>query len=188
MFLKRVILGCILGLLSLTMAEGASNEAALRVAFVYKFIKFIEWPNEATTTSLKLCALGADADAKDALQSLNGQLISRQLVDGNVVVKQTIETVYLDDASAVTQHLKTCQMLYRPAHASPLTLPHPLPLGVFMIADDPQPTDTYVGIALARSDEGRIEFSISTAAANQAGVSISSQLLKLAKKNQGGRQ
>jgi hypothetical protein len=168
------------------MAEGASNEAALRVAFVYKFIKFIEWPNQAA--SLKLCALGADADAKDALRSLNGQLVNRQLVEGDLVVKQTIETVYLDDASAVTQHLKTCQMLYRPAHASPLTIPHPLPQGVLMVADDPQPTDANVGIALARSDEGRIEFSISTAAATQAGVSISSQLLKLAKNSQGGRQ
>jgi len=170
------------------MAEGASNEAALRVAFVYKFIKFIEWPNQATATSLKLCALGADADAKEALQSLNGQLMSRQLVDGNLVVKQTIEIVYLDDASAVAQHLKTCQMLYRPAHASPLPIPQPLPQGVFMVADDPQPAEANVGIALARSDEGRIEFSISTAAANQAGVSISSQLLKLAKSSQGGRQ
>ncbi len=170
------------------MAEGASNEAALRVAFVYKFIKFIEWPNQSADTSLKLCALGADADAKEALQPLNGQAVSRQIVDGNFVVKQTIETVYLDDVAAIAQHLKSCQMLYRPAHSLPLAIPHPLPMGVLMVADDPLPSEADISIALARSEDGRIEFSISVVAANHAGVSISSQLLKLAKNSQGGRQ
>lgn len=170
------------------MAEGASNEAALRVAFVYKFIKFIEWPSQSTSPTLKLCALGADRDAKEALQPLNGQPVSRQIVDGNFVVKQAIETVYLDDAAAVLQHLKSCQMLYRPANSSPLVIPHPLPVGVLMVADDPLASEADVGIALARSDDGRIEFSISVAAAGHAGVSISSQLLKLAKNSQGGRQ
>lgn len=173
--------------MSLSMAEGASNEAALRVAFVYKFIKFIEWPNQATNSTLKLCALGADGDSKAALQPLNGQPVSRQVGDGNVV-KQTIEIVYLDDAAAIAQNLKSCQMLYRPAHSLPVAIPHPLPVGVLMVADDPQPPEANIGIALARSEEGRIEFSISVAAANQAGVSISSQLLKLAKNSQGVRQ
>lgn len=170
------------------MAEGASKEADLRVAFVYKFMKFIEWPNQAAEAALKLCVLGADADAKEALRPLNGQPVSRQIVDGNFVIKQTIETIYLDDAAAIAQNLKSCHMLYRPAHSLPLTIPQPLPVGVLMVADDPVPSETNVGIALARSDDGRIEFSISIAAANHAGVSISSQLLKLAKNSQGGRQ
>ncbi len=174
--------------MSLSMAEGASNEAALRVAFVYKFIKFIEWPNQATNATLKLCALGAGGDAKDALQPLNGQPVSRQVVDGNVVIKQTIETVYLDDANAIALHLKSCHMLYRPAQSSTLPIPHPLPVGVLMVADDPLASESDVGIALARSGDGRIEFSISGAAVGHAGVSISSQLLKLAKNSQGGRQ
>lgn len=170
------------------MAEGASNEAALRVAFVYKFIKFIEWPNQSADATLKLCALGADADAKEALYSLNGQPISRQMVDGNFVAKQTIEIIHLDDAAAITQNLKSCQMLYRPAHSLALETPHPLPAGVLMVADDPVASEADIGIALARNEDGRIEFSISIAAVNRAGVTISSQLLKLAKNSQGGRQ
>lgn len=169
------------------MAEGASNEAALRVAFVYKFIKFIEWPNQVGNSSLRLCALGADGDAKAALQPLNGQAVSRHIVNGNSVVKQAIEVLYLDDVAAVQQHIKTCQMLYRPSHSSPIAIPHPPPAGVFLVADDPLPTDEDVGIALARNDDGRIEFSISSTAVAQAGVSVSSQLLKLAKNSQAGR-
>ncbi len=185
--LKRVIISCIFGLIPLSFAEGASNEAALRVAFVYKFLKFIEWPNQLESMPLRLCALGADGDTKEALGPLNGQPVNRQLPDGVSVVKQAIEILYLDDAVAVRDNLKTCQMLYRPSRALPLAIPHPPPTGVFLVADDPLPTDLDVGIALARNSEGRIEFSISSSAITHAGVSVSSQLLKLAKNNQEGR-
>ena len=184
--LKRVIISCIVGLLPLSVAQGASNEAALRVAFVYKFIKFIEWPNQIESSSLRLCALGADGDAKAALQPLNGQPVSRQMVGGSIF-KQAIEVFYLDDSAAVQTHIKTCQMLYRPSHSVPLAIPHPPPVGVFLVVDDPLPTDQDVGIALARNDDGRIEFSISSAAVTLAGVNVSSQLLKLAKNSQAGR-
>jgi hypothetical protein len=188
LFLKRVILGFIIGLLPWSIAEGASNEASLRVAFVYKFIKFIEWPAQTANSPLRLCALGALGDAKEALQPLNGQPVSTYIVDGKPVIKQAIELVYLDDLTAANQQLKSCHMLYRPAHATPIAVPYPLPVGVLLVADDPQPSDTNVGIALMRSFDGRIEFSISTVAANQAGVSISSQLLKLARNSGGGKQ
>jgi len=175
-----------LGLLPLSMAEAASNEAALRVAFVYKFIKFIEWPNQGSSASLRLCALGADGDAKEALQPLNGQPVSRHIVDGNFVTKQAIEVFYLDDQSGIQQNINSCQLVYRPLNAAALRIPHPPPTGVFVVADDPLPTDVDIGIALIRSEDGRIEFSISTSAANHAGVSISSQLLKLSRNSSGG--
>lgn len=158
----------------------------MRVAFVYKFIKFIEWPNQVENSPLRLCALGADGDAKAALQPLNGQPVSRQVTGGSIF-KQAIEVLYLDDPAAVNTHIKTCQMLYRPSHSSPLAIPHPPPTGVFLVADDPLPTDQDVGIALARNDDGRIEFSISSNAVTLAGVNVSSQLLKLAKNSQVGR-
>jgi hypothetical protein len=185
LLLKRVILGFVLGLLPL-VSESASNEAALRAAFVFKFIKFIEWPNQSTNPSLRLCVLGAGSDVKEALNPLNGQPISKHIVDGNFVAKQAIELIYLDDSAGITQHLKTCQLVYRPIHAAPLSIPSPLPPGVLLVADDPAPGDSDIGIALARSADGRIEFSISTAAVTQSGVNISSQLLKLAKNSHAG--
>jgi hypothetical protein len=60
---------------------------------------------------------------------------------------------------------------------------------VLLVADEPQASEHNVGIALERNSEGHIEFSISLAAAKKAGVSISSQLLKLAKSsNRGGKE
>lgn len=173
-----------------SFAEGASKEASLRVAFVYQFIKFIEWPNQSAAPTLRLCALGATGDAKSALLSLNGQPVPvpSQKVGGKSVVKQAIELVYLDDPALAMAQLKTCHMVYRPARGIPIALPQQLPPGVLFVADNPQPSEANVGIALGLNFEGHLEFSISQSAANQAGVSISSQLLKLAKSSAGGKE
>jgi len=176
-----------LGLLPLSFAQGASKEASLRVAFVYNFIKFTEWPNQTSSPSLRLCVLGADHDAKEALIPLNRQPVITQKIDGKPVVKQSVDVVFLDDPANTLQQLKSCHILYRPSRAAPIAVPDPLPMGVLLIADDPDPSETNVSIALRRSRDGRIEFSISTAAVNVAGVNISSQLFKLAKNSQGGK-
>lgn len=155
-----------------------SSEETLRVAFVYNFIKFIEWPTAASHPSLRLCAMGADGEARYALQQLNGK----------VAKKQTIELIYLSDANAVAHYLSTCQVIYRLPPAVKMSLPHPLPEGVMLISDETDVVDPSVSIYLMRNDEGRIEFDIHQPAVRQAGVNISSQLLKLAKNNRGGKE
>ena len=175
-----------MGLLPLAMAEGASREAALRGAFVYNFIKFTEWPNQAASPSLRLCVLGADHETKTALSPLNNKPVPTEKTDGKPTAKQMVELVFLGDPVSTLQQLKSCHILYRPSHAIPIAVPDPLPLGVLLIADDPDPSETNVSIALMRSSDGHIEFSISLAAAKQAGVSISSQLLRLAKTSRDG--
>jgi len=176
-----------LGLLPLSFAQGASKEASLRVAFVYNFIKFTEWPNQAASPSLHLCVLGADRDAREALTQLNNQPVVIEKIDGRPIVKQAVEVVFLDDPSSTLQQLKSCHILYRPANSLAIAVPDPLPSGVLMIADDPDVSETNISIALMRRRDGRIEFSISNAAVNQSGVTISSQLFKLAKNRQGDK-
>lgn len=155
-----------------------SSEATLRVAFVYNFIKFIEWPNAASHPTLRLCAMGAEGEARYALQQLNGKLAK----------KQTIELIYLGDTNAVTHYLNSCQVVYRLQPAFKIALPHPLPEGVLLVSDETEVQDSSVSISLMRNDEGRIEFDIYQPAVHQAGVNISSQLLKLAKNNRGGKE
>lgn len=169
----------------LSLALGASKEASIRVAFVYKFIKFVEWPNQAANPNLRLCVLGADKDTKEAVEPLHRQPVITQLIDGKPIVKQAVELVFLDDPTSTLQQLKSCHILYRPFRAITILVPEPLPLGVLFIADEPNPSETNISIALMRSRDGRIEFSISAAAVNLSGVTISSQLFKLAKNSQG---
>lgn len=177
-----------MGLWPFSYVAGASDEASVRVAIVYNFIKFIEWPDQSAAPSFRLCTLGATGGAKNALQQLKGQPVLTQLVDRKPVVKQAVELVYLDDPSTAISQLKTCHMLYRPARSIPIDMPQPLPGGVLFVADDPQPSEENVGIALVRNSDGHMEFSISQTAVNQAGVSISSQLWKLARNSRGGKK
>lgn len=176
-----------MGVLPLSFAQGASKEASLRVAFVYNFIKFTEWPNQAASPSLHLCVLGADHDAKEALTALNHQPVIIEKIDGKPIVKQAVEVIFLDDPSSTLQQLKSCHILYRPVNSLTIAVPDPLPSGVLMIADEPDLFETNVSIALMRKRDGRIEFSIFSTAVNQSGVTISSQLFKLAKNRQGGK-
>lgn len=175
-----------MGVFPLSFALGASDEARLRAAFVYNFIKFSEWPNQAASPSLRVCVLGADRDTKDALSLLNGMPAITEKIDGKSVTKQAIEIVLLNDPSSTLLHLKSCHVLYRPGRATPIELPNPLPYGVVLIAVEPSVSEVNVSIALRLSRAGTLEFSISAAAVNTSGVSISSQMLKLAKNTQGG--
>lgn len=148
-------------------------EAALRVAFVYNFIKFIEWPPKDTSQTIKLCAATMDTDARDALQQLHGKTAN----------KRVIELVYLHPDGLTRTRLKDCSMLYLTQSVPGKGLPNPLPNGVVLVADEPHEQDNNVSIALLRNTDGRIEFAVNSSAVIHAGVNISSQLLKLAKKS-----
>jgi hypothetical protein len=176
-----------LGLLPLSFAHGASDEAHVRVAVVYNFMKFTEWPNQTASPSLRLCVLGANRETKEALSLVNGKPVITRKVDSKLVVEQAVELVFLDDSASTLQQLKSCHVLYRPSRSTPIAVPDPLPLGVLLIADDPHPSEANVSVSLMRSREGTIEFSISAEAVKLAGVNISSQAFKLAKNSQGGK-
>lgn len=166
--------GLLFLLQSLSVSAQAS-EAGLRVAFVYNFLKFIEWPN-LQGNELFLCAIGAQNATRESLAQ----------IDSKSTQKVTIKVLFLDDAGALEQKAGSCHLIYVPATGASLPLPMVIPAGVLLVVDDPQSEDARVGIALTRTREDRIEFTINDVAIKQAGVKVSSQLLKLAKKQPGG--
>jgi hypothetical protein len=153
------------------VASAHASEASLRVAFVYNFLKFIEWP-QRDEQPISLCALGAEGITRQALAQLEKK--SQQ--------HRRIRVVYLDKAGDLQQHLTSCQMIYRPDTGARFPIPAQLPPGVLLVADEPDPGDKRVAIALVRTLDNRIEFIINEIAIGQSGVKVSSQLLKLAKK------
>lgn len=148
-----------------------ASEATLRVAFVYNFIKFIDWPNSDANSSIRLCVLGVSAEMHQALEQLHQKTAN----------KQQIELVYLGPKIEANAPIDSCQMLYRPSLSAATVLPHPLPSGVVLVANEFTEQDTDVSIALLLSQEGKLEFAINPSAIAHAGVKVSSQLLKLAK-------
>ncbi len=155
-------------------AQATPSEAPLRVAFVYNFIKFIEWPDMDSAQSIRLCASTSDDSTKAALAKLQGKTANKRL----------IEIIYLEPHKLDT--VARCQMLYITQMDQDKSLPNPLPSGVVLVADEASVQDANVSIALLRNPDGRIEFAVNNNAVIQAGVRISSQLLKLAKNSRGG--
>lgn len=147
-----------------------ASEAALRVAFVYNFLKFIEWPY-TSTEPLQLCALGAPDDMRKALD----QLASRN------INKRPIQLTYIDTNDGLAKRLSACHLVYWPDSSRRFLLPDPLLSGMVLVADEGHASARGVSIGLHRNPDGRIEFVVNEAAVEHAGVRISSQLLKLAK-------
>lgn len=156
-------------------ASAQASEAGLRVAFVYNFLKFIEWPASGSV-SFKLCALNAQDVTRQSLAQL----------DNKQYQQRRIQVEYLDSSTELSQQLNTCQLLYVPNTGADLQLPQLFPAGVLLVVDEADPNDARVGISLQRTADNRIEFVMNEAAIQHAGVKVSSQLLKLAKKRKEG--
>ena len=161
-----------------------SSEAAVRVGFVFNFIKIIEWPNANANPEFHLCVLGADEETKEVVSTIEGKELNRAI--GDQFQKQKITITYFADNAYLNLHLGECQMIYKRKRMPNLILPHPLPSGAVLVVDEPTSKEQDISIAMKQGDDGRIEFTIDQTAVTRAGVNISSQLLKLAKITRGG--
>lgn len=174
-YLKCFFLGVILWLIALP-TYALSSEASLQTAFIYNFIKFIDWPAAESPVSLRLCVLDANKEMHEALDQLAGKLANKKM----------IEVIYFNSETVIATAINSCQMVYQPERSS-ITLPQSLPKGVVLVANRPEQEDPNVSISLLRNTEGRIEFSINQSAVLHSGVQMSSQLLKLATNARGGK-
>lgn len=182
-------LGLLLSSQALLVSAQAA-EASLRVAFVYNFLKFIEWPAQtnvpvAENSAFSLCAVNAQGVTRDAL----GQLANKSHQS------RPIKITYIDLATELPDQISRCQLLYVPTSGADFQLPQSFPSGVLLVVDEAHPDDGRVAISLLRTADSRIEFVMNEAAIERAGVKVSSQLRKLAKKpkhqnsnTDGGRQ
>ncbi len=170
----RCGVGLILGVHCL-VASAHASEAGLRVAFVYNFLKFIEWP-EYQGPEFTLCALGADVLTRQSLEK----------IDNKPHQHRRINVAYIETQHALDQTIGSCQLLYVPRSGAGFSLPQLLPPGVLLVADEASANDMNVSISLQRTADNRIEFVMNEQALQHAGVKVSSQLLKLAKARQGG--
>ncbi len=144
-----------------------SQEYALKAAFLYNFILFTEWP-ESVGPTLKLCTYGRDPFGQN-LDKLKGKTAG-------------VRTIAIYRATRLSE-LKDCQVVFISASAiEQLDELHNALKGraVLTVADTPTST---MGIAINMfTCQNKISFDINLAATRNAGLSVSSKLLKLAEK------
>lgn len=141
------------------------TEDSAKAGFIFNFTKYTEWPSGSG--DLKLCSVSEDA--------LSGKLESLQ---GYTVQGRTIRVLFPTDPKEWRQ----CQVLFIAADDAQRvgTVLRSVARYPVLTISDAANFSQAGGIIGLKLRNGRIRFDINHGAAHQAGLKLSSQLLKLA--------
>jgi hypothetical protein len=173
-FLQRAAVAALVPLAGLASQRAhAVERASLEAAIVYNLLQFVEWPGEAAQPAGApvLVCLDAASPLLAELQSLEGRPVRR--------MKFAVRGVGAGDAP------KACNALYVDAEGQRkglLARKGALATGpVLVIGGIDAAQDDGLTVRLAESS-GRIVFDIDMKSAREAGLVVSSRLLRLARK------
>lgn len=158
----------ILGVGTTSLANGAP-EHQVKVAFIYNFTKFIQWPAVAqppATDEMMLCVVG-ERPLRD-IEKLEG----RETFGRSIVVRMNVPA----------KEWSRCDILYIAESEAPRVneiLARVATWPILTISDMPDFADKG-GIIGLRIHDGRVRFDINLATARRIEMHISSQLLGLA--------
>lgn len=147
-----------------------SAEYELKAAYLFNFVKFVEWPEEAFSDGsdpVRLCVYGSDPFER-ALAEIDG----RSVRDRRLVAEQVRRAPQVDRCHLLfiprREFRSTPDLLERVSRSSVLTVTE------FEEGDHPR------GIINLVRREGRIVMQVAPGRAEVAGLRISSRLLQLA--------
>ena len=166
------VLALLLGGTTSTLGgEVGTREYQLKAAFLYNFAKFVEWPGQTSADNgngFVLCLLGKDPFGT-ALDTIEGKLVKGRpiqilaIAGGQSVSDCDMAFVGADDARRVSELLEPMQGL-----------------AILTIGEAENFTERG-GMIRLLIESNKVRFDINNQAANDHGLRISSQLLKLAK-------
>jgi hypothetical protein len=153
------------------IAQGTANEYQVKAAFLYNFARFIEWPSGTfanSTSALTVCVLGKDPFGK--------------VLDDAIVGKRIAEHPAILARGKRVQDLPECQIIFVSASDS-AQLPEILRAlqgRKALVVGETENFASSGGAIQFVLDASRVRFAINTAAADRAGLKVSSKLLALA--------
>lgn len=147
------------------------HEYEIKAAFLYNFVKFVEWPNEAlpeTSDTITVCVLGDDP-AGEALESINGKTVkARRLVVRRIQPIKGIESCHVLFISS-SEESRLPQVMQNLHGSSVLTVGE---MERFI------PSGGIINFVIERN---KVRFEINPNGAERARLKLSSQLLSLAR-------
>lgn len=169
-FTSKFLLGLLL-LAGMSLQVSRAEISALQVksAYVFNFIKFVEWPARAFKTGdkLRLCVIGDD-ELLASLASVNGRKVGAY----------ELQVMHADNSAV----WKTCHVLYIGEREQRRLVPVIKSLGtapVLTISDIQGFAERGGAIGLLNRN-GRMLFEVNLASTRKAGLRLSSQMLNLA--------
>ncbi|MGB6472498.1 MAG: YfiR family protein [Candidatus Sulfotelmatobacter sp.] len=156
---------------SIALGQQRPSEYQVEAAYLYNFGRFVEWPAKDTTpriTSFTICVLGEDPFGQALDTTLAGETIGNQRVTARRI--------------SSPQMAVDCQILFissSEAHRLNKIIEALDKNAVLTVSDIPQ-FSKHQGMIQFVSEENRIRFEVNLTAAQRAGLTLSSELLKVA--------
>lgn len=160
-----LVLASAAGTIAAVRADDASarREDQLKAAYLFNFVKFVEWPGASLPDFLTVCFAGGDG----VHEALAAGIESKQVGTRQLSVRQ------LRGSDPVTN----CNVLY--IEAAVRVPPHAPELPILTVSDAKAFAQNG-GIIELFTDNNRLRFSINVDNAQRAGLRVSSSLLQLA--------
>ena len=149
-------------------AQPITSESRLKAAYVSKFPEFVEWPSAVWSerTTVDLCIAHPNPFGSELASMVSGETLNGRAY--------RVRQVGLSDP------VDRCHVLYVHAHAaSRVALLRKVAALPILTVGDSADLESSTIVTL-RIVDGRVRFIVSMAAAERAGLRISSQLLRLA--------
>lgn len=176
----RIPLLGLLGLLAMAApavrAAQAYSPTAVKAAFLYRFAGYVEWPAAQAGAAVFSIAVLGESEVADQLE----QLLPMQTIHGRPAQVRRIHRV---------SEIGDAQMLFIAATAAKDLRAQIAPISskpVLVVTDDTRGLDAGSTLNFVEVDR-RIRFEVSLGAAERAGLKISSELLSVAMRVEGGR-
>jgi hypothetical protein len=161
-----LLVACAVGSLEAADAPRA-KEHEVKAAFLYNFLRFVQWPESAFTNAQAPFVMGIIGD--DACYPLLVAAQARR-VDG-----RPLKVIQVSDATAA----KVCHLLFVPASAE-ASAAKLLPARGVLTVGESEEFFGKGGMIKFHREQDKLRFAINVGAAERAGLKISAQLQKLA--------
>ena len=172
--LARLVLGltfCVISYLAYAADQGQRpTEAQVKAAYLYNFGKFVRWQVAADTGTFDICVLG-----KDPFGSSLATTVTGERVDGKSIVARDVPGI------PETSHCKILFISRSEEARLKLVLGAAKKSSMLTVSDMPDFVERGGMIGLVNV-EGKIRFEVNLASVNEAGMTVSSELLKVAVK------
>lgn len=150
----------------------AESEYDVKAAFLYNFMKFVDWPPSSfqdPSTPVTLCIMGRDPFSP----SLEAQLTTKTIKERRVVV-QHIDSI---------QQAQSCQVLFVSSSeaASTPELLRSLHAKPVLTVGETAGFTKQGGVIELSLDRDRVRFDVNARAADTAGLKVSAKLMSVAK-------
>jgi hypothetical protein len=158
------------------LAAPAASEYEVKAAFLYNFIKFVEWPQKSNDTPIVIGVLADDDpffDSEASVNYLDHAVSGKTINDRNLVIKR----------SSRVANLKDCHLLFIPKSERKRIkdiLESLKGLNILTVSE----TENFCqqgGMINFIMESEKVRFEINADAAGKAGLKISSKLLNVAK-------